>query len=635
MTFSKEEQAKAAKYVGDTYRIYEQQMLPRKGQLLEIFEAYSTFKEPKNSNWSTSFKVNKAHEIIEKILPSMTAKAPRWVVTIKNIKAFNDTPEIERLKEATMMEQGGQIADIDNYVIAEKEKKLQDHAEAIQDYLSQVFEKYNLMDKVELWAKNGLQDGKGYAQIVYKIEKAIKESRQLMPESDEYEEKSEQIITGEYPTIDTVDWTEVWYDTRIKDQGDYPALIRVKEKVRMSDLLKFKNRYINLDKVEKLGVLVLGNGQQEDMKQYQARMEEITGIQDIQQTAPVDTNSLTLKYFWGYFSSTGKAKDEDLYEIVTVEDLVVIQVKKITYIPCEEWKCFPNTKDGNAVGFVEPIMGLQDELNFKKNSASEFINKALLRQRIWSPNSGIDPSSLNDPIIQTSKDGPTAIANVPEIPFTSIGADYFNEQQDFERQIQSATHTIDVTAPRSQQGLVDTATGARIKFYESSKVLNAVRMRFERALERLGYKLLECAFENMSENIIFKKSGGEGYWYANKELMRDAINKYEIKIEVNSSSMSELEDRRDDAIAWLNLLAKIDQLLASTGGSKRIDFIPAFEDLAFSFEKKTPAKYLVSPQLMQGIPGEGGPGGMSGAMKSMPEKVTAAEELTKEVAGAI
>ena len=39
----------------------------------------------------------------------------------------------------------------------------------------------------------------------------------------------------------------------------------------------------------------------------------------------------------------------------------------------------------------------------------------------------------------------------------------------------------------------------------------------------------------------------------NKEAMRDAIKKYEIKVEIGSSSFDSVEDRRDDAVAKFNM----------------------------------------------------------------------------------
>jgi hypothetical protein len=41
----------------------------------------------------------------------------------------------------------------------------------------------------------------------------------------------------------------------------------------------------------------------------------------------------------------------------------------------------------------------------------------------------------------------------------------------------------------------------------------------------------------------------DGFWEINKELIVDALKKYEIKIEAGSSSYDSIENRRDDAIA--------------------------------------------------------------------------------------
>lgn len=74
--------------------------------------------------------------------------------------------------------------------------------------------------------------------------------------------------------------------------------------------------------------------------------------------------------------------------------MVVIEFREITQMPFEDIKCFEDTETHFATGYVEPIIGLQDEMNFKKNSASEYINQTLNRSWVWSPNSGIDPKDL-------------------------------------------------------------------------------------------------------------------------------------------------------------------------------------------------------------------------------------------------
>lgn len=636
----------AVLHVKEVSTSYEQMMAPRKTQLAEVFEAYSSFKEKKERNWSTSFKINKAHEIIEKVVPSLTAKEPRWIVSIKNPKAFNDTEEISRIKEAMVAEQGSEnIVDIDNMVMGQKKESVQEIADAIQDYLTYLFEEYDYMDQLEIWSKNTCADGKGYVRVGYQFEKSF--SSKLVPAADEmtgqplqdeggnlmYRKVTEPVIVGEHPTIDIINWADIWYDPRFISSTARPATVINKKGVRMADLLRYKDRYINLDKLAAMIVLSEASASV-GSDSFGAQLRAIAGIQADVKCSPLKKNELSLKIYEGFFSHTGEAKDEKLYEITTINDFLCIGLKEITHRKIEEAKCFPNTKDGNAVGFVEPILGLQEEFNFKKNSANEFINKALQRQRVWSENSGIDPDSLNDPIIPTTADGQTAIQNIPEVPMANVNADYFGDANDFERQIQSATHTIDTSNPRSQNALTDTATGAKIKFYESNKVLDAVRRRFERAMVRLAYKLLECAFENMSDNIVFKKMKTEGYWYVNKEAFRDALNKYQIKIEAGSSSFTDLEDRRAEALAFTNVMTMIDGKLAETGAPQRVDYSVLAEDIANTFEKKDLQRYLKTVNLQPSIPTVGGVS-VGQKLSGPPEKMTGAEKITKEVVGQI
>jgi hypothetical protein len=96
-----------------------------------------------------------------------------------------------------------------------------------------------------------------------------------------------------------------------------------------------------------------------------------------------------------------------------------------------------------------------------------------------------------------------------EIPYRDINSGYFSEENDMERQIQAVTFTIDTSNPRSQNSLTNTATGARIKMFESNTVIEEIRKHFEKGLENLAYKLLQETAENIEENIVIKKIGDE------------------------------------------------------------------------------------------------------------------------------
>jgi hypothetical protein len=50
-------------------------------------------------------------------------------------------------------------------------------------------------------------------------------------------------------------------------------------------------------------------------------------------------------------------------------------------------------------------------------------------------------------------------------------------------------------------------------------------------LERLAYKLLQIVYESSDENIVIKKLDDQGFWEINKEAFRDAMRRYEFKVE--------------------------------------------------------------------------------------------------------
>jgi ribosomal 50S subunit-associated protein YjgA (DUF615 family) len=93
----------------------------------------------------------------------------------------------------------------------------------------------------------------------------------------------------------------------------------------------------------------------------------------------------------------------------------------------------------------------------------------------------------------------------------------------------------------------------RIKFFESNSVIEEIRKHLEQGLERLAYKLLNEIAESIDENLTIKQMDDTGYREINKELIRNALDKFEIKIEAGSSSYDSIENRRDDAIAKGNI----------------------------------------------------------------------------------
>ena len=123
------------------------------------------------------------------------------------------------------------------------------------------------------------------------------------------------------------------------------------------------------------------------------------------------------------------------------------------------------------------------------------------------------------------------MANLIEVPYRQVPPAYFQEQNDFERQIQSMSFTIDTSSQQGNQSLTNTATGIKVKAFESNSVMNMVRDNFEQALVLLAYKFLQETADNLDDNAIIKKLDDDGFWEINKEAFRDALRRYEIRIE--------------------------------------------------------------------------------------------------------
>lgn len=83
----------------------------------------------------------------------------------------------------------------------------------------------------------------------------------------------------------------------------------------------------------------------------------------------------------------GTFEDERMYEMTVANDMLLVCFQEVVQNPFEEIRCFEDTETNFSWGFVEPIVSLQRELNFKKNSASEYINAANNRSWVWNANS--------------------------------------------------------------------------------------------------------------------------------------------------------------------------------------------------------------------------------------------------------
>lgn len=548
-------QAEVVETIKSTFTEYEQNLAWYRERMERIYKAVSSFTGTKNQKkpWETTFKVNKAHEIENKVLPRVISRNPRWIVTYKS---------------EDMLEQNANVDDM---------------SDAIRDYLSHIFQKQDIKEMLRLWAKNMVRYGNGWAKIWYKYDisrtpekKKVTVVDELWNPVDQVQKDIKEKIADEYPNIEVKNWTDVFYDPRYLRFEDMPAVIEVSRNVRLSYFTKNRGKFMNVDELISLAL------NQEDDHWYRQRVLALTGV-NLSWQSRLSRDRLDVKcYYWLYdLWNTDDRSWERLYEFWTVNDTVLVYADEISVMPFEDIRCFEDTDTYFSTWFVEPIIGLQEEMNFKKNQASNYINLQLNDQWIRSPNSWIDPRKLNSApwnIIPTTKSAQDAQANLVQIKKNQLPFEYFQEQNDFERQIQAATFTIDTAQPLSQQSLTNTATGAKIKAFENNSVMDEARKHFEEWVARLAYKLLQYTFDNLDSNVIIKKTDGTWFREINKEAMRDAIERYDIRVEAWSSSYDSEETRREVAIAQRNLATQAAQAWVP------IDMKYLFEQLMGTFE---------------------------------------------------
>lgn len=593
------QQQQAVLHVCDTFKQYKDLLDPYYGRLLAVYKELNSFTYPKKSERSTTFKVNKMYEVSNKITPRIVGRNPKWLVSIK--------PDM-----ITKIQWDVDMA------------SLEMQARAVQDLLATTFDKYNLSEPVRLWAKSMVNYWPWFAKVVtkYDISRSVEDTDEeetitnpdwtetVVPVTKKIKEK----VANEYVTIEPVSWTDMYYDPRYVMFKDMPAVVHVVQWARLADL-KRNDDYFNTDKLADIAKL------DHNQQNYKEILQTITGL-TVLDTPKVDKNNLQIKFYYGLYDLKDNG-DERLYKIGVANDLVCICFEEITQIPFEQIRCFEDTESNLSVGFLESIMWLQQELNYKKNSASEYINHALNRSWIWSPNSWVNPKKLiskPNNIIPTSKSVDEAMKNLQELPHRELNASYFQEQNDFERQIQWLTFTIDTNNSQSQQGLTNTATGMRIKFFESNSVIEEIRKHLEQWLERLAYKLLNEIAESIDENITIKQMDDTGYREINKELIKNALDKFEIKIEAGSSSYDSIENRRDDAIAKGNIW------LQYAWAWVPVNLEEIFKDTLNTFEGTNAEKYVnKQPLQMPWMPWQpmwGGQIPLQEPTPSWPEAIT-------------
>lgn len=562
---SQEVQNRAVAHVISLKNLYRGLCQKRKQELVTLYQDVMSYTGDKKADWSSVLKVNFLNQIETLVTARLVRKSPKFIVSIRESadeitqKYFKptaiDPKEREHQEEAFRLE-------------------VSKWANAVQDYLTTTFEEYDLKNAFRNIAKGLVRYGNTYACVNFKRKKYTKIRKG----------KKEEKTYKEFCDIEYVPFSELFFDPRYKKTEESPAVIWEHSNVRLSELYLFKDELINLDKVKYAGTDSIINSDKQQI--YQILIPQATVGNSWEQC-----DTLTLDKFYGYFSLTGEAEDESIYEIWTLNQSLVLKIKEIPNIPIRSATNFEDPEQHFGIGYLEPVKALQDEYNFKINSSIEYINTSLNRTFLWDPNSGVDPKQLR----QASAPGALIVANngvdaalggFRELPLRQIPSEFFASSNQIRRDMQSLSFTIDTTESASQQGFTNTATAVRARFYEANTVYADTLEQLESLLTRLSYDMLEQIAENSENDIVVQRLGEERFKFLKKEIFEDAPLRYAIRVEVGSSSFDSIESRREDALAFWTILREAKEAGIDINNQK------AFEDILATFERRDVSRYI-------------------------------------------
>lgn len=264
--FTSTERYDMVKHVKDTFTDYETDLKTYHNTLMEIYKEVNKTEEDAQNEWDTKFHVNKIREVENKVTPKIMAKNPRLLVSWReDTWEAGDKDLSEEEKQAKM-----------------ENKK--DIPKAIQDYLSQIYEKQELRKKMKLLAKSGVRYGIGWGKVGYKYEITRKREKGETKKSNKG-----------YPCIDIKSFSDMYFDPRYTTLDEMPALIEIQRNVRISEL-EASGKYDQkvLEELKEINT-------EKDPTLRRQLIEQYAGIQNPTEVAEPDLKNLELKIYEGYY----------------------------------------------------------------------------------------------------------------------------------------------------------------------------------------------------------------------------------------------------------------------------------------------------------------------------------------------
>lgn len=559
-----EVQQRALQFVTETSTKFDSMVSARRAKWLDWYKMYRLFRTEKKQPWQSKLFIPKVYEIIEKMVPQLTANDPRYIM----VPRFNaNIPFVPLLK----------------------------------DYLNYVWDEQEMNTKMELLAKGGLMYGSYFGKVAWRqvvgVEKSIEDELNEATGEMEEIEIEEEVVRLEQPTFELVDIFDFKTDPFVQTLDESVANIQQINDMPFTDLLADEDMFFNLDKIDPLHV----PDRDSDTSEGREKLESL-GLN----RNDGESTEINLKECWCRFSPTGEIEDEDEYVITTINDEHVIRLERneLGMRPFVSFKDKEVPGEFYGIGEIEPLEDLQIELNTLRNQRMDFTNTILNPEWLITESSGVNPSQLihkPNNVIITQEIGGVQMLQMRGVPIAG-----YNEEAQILRDFQTVSQTTDATDLGGARGFNNTATGVAVRERQQQAVTGTISKHFERTIAEIGKKFLVLAKNNLDGPISVRRpdlsqESKVKFTELEPDMFEDVEEGFVIKVEAGSTLENTVIDKANQAVSLGNTSIQYAQ------AGVPVDLTKIFSNiLKESFLKDNPEDFLQQPESP--APG-GAPGG--------------------------
>jgi hypothetical protein len=207
-----------------------------------------------------------------------------------------------------------------------------------------------------------------------------------------------------------------------------------------------------------------------------------------------------------------------------------------------------------GIGVVEPLEGLQNELNVKRNQRLDNVN--LIINRMWMMQSG----SVDDLRQLRSRPGGVIVTNdingLKPLPIDDVTASSYNEEERVIRDIHNTSGINEFVRGNQIIGGNITATEVKIKSEQATTRLDYnLKLMAEKGIRTITQMVIQLNQQFIDKPMVIRVVGSDGVNYR-KISLHEISGNFDVKVNPDPAGIGE-EERLQNATTALQILQNV------------------------------------------------------------------------------